>query len=253
MKKMNIGLLQSTLFTAMLFTQTGCFFGLFNEEPAAQSLIQVTPTIQTSNTIEIKTPLAIEKTTPSISSTSQTPYVECTDEVDSGCQKELIKPEELAPQKSLTQVNNAIHNLKSIQGHKITIEERSTGYFFPEFQNRIVVLEMFGKNCSHCIREMPTMRKLKRRYRNHIEIVALQVEGKMSKREARRLIKRHKITYPIIPGESAKALQFHVQSTFGWTGILPFIMVIKDGVTEFTYRGEVSYNRINKDILSLLK
>ncbi len=251
MRKMNIGLLQSTLLTVMLFTQTGCVFGLFDEEPT-QSLIQVTPTIQTSTTIQIETPPPVKKVTPPVATKAQTPHVECTDEVDSGCQKELIKPEELAPKK-LIQVNNQIHKLKSIQGHNITIEERSTGYSFPEFQNRIVVLEMFGKNCSHCIREMPTMRKLKRRYRNHIEIIALQVEGKMSKREASRLLKRHKITYPIISGDDAKALQFHVQSTFGWTGILPFIMVIKDGITEFTYRGEVSYNRINKDILSLLK
>ena len=252
MQKMNIGLLQSTLLTVMLFTQTGCFFGLFDEEPS-QSLIQITPTIQTSTTIQMETPTpVVEKVTPPVATKPQTPYVECTDEVDSGCQKELIEPEELVPQK-LAQVDKQIHKLKSIQGHNITIEERSTGYIFPEFQDRIVVLEMFGKNCSHCIKEMPTMRKLKRRYPNHIEIIALQVEGKMSKREATRLLKRHKITYPIISGESAKALQFHVQSTFGWTGILPFIMVIKDGVTEFTYRGEVSYNRINKDILSLLK
>ena len=111
---------------------------------------------------------------------------------------------------------------------------------------------MFGKDCSHCIRKMPILNKLRRRYPNHLEIIALQVEGKMSTSQANALIRRHKISYPIIAGQTATNLQYHVKSTYGWTGILPFILVIKNGVTEFSYRGSVTYNEINKDIRSLL-
>jgi len=192
--------------------------------------------------------------------TIQTPLkkiipLECNDEDNSqnSCQKKPIEVKELKIKKVVTKIGGEVHRLRSIQGKNITIIERPTGYLFPEFENKIVILEMFGKNCSHCIKEMPIMNKLRRKYRNNLEVIALQVEGKMSRLQANALLRRHKIKYPVISGQTATNLQYHIQSTYGWTGILPFIMVIKDGVTEFTYRGEVKYKEINNDIRSLLK
>ncbi len=232
MKVTTIRLTQITILTATLFLNTGCVFGLFEDEPKNQ----IVPTSTQTN--------------PSL----MTIAPECSDDINanSACNKGLITPKELKPKKIVTTTGGEIHRLKSIQGQKITIVERSTGYVFPEFKNKIVILEMFGKNCSHCIKEMPIMNRLRRQYKNKLEIVALQVEGKMSPMQANALIRRHKISYPIIAGSTATNLQYHVQNTFGWTGILPFIMVIKNGVTEFTYRGQVTYNEINADIRSLL-
>lgn len=237
----------STL-TAIMLLNTGCIFGLFEDTtvvPLKQSNIKSNQKLSTSS---VKSSL--------LESTSSMEIVpECSDDIDanSGCQKKPIETDELKPKKVLTKVGGEIHRLKSIQGKKITIIERPTGYLFPEFKNKIVILEMFGKDCSHCIKEMPTMNKLRRKYRKHLKIVAIQVEGKMSSREANRLIRSHKIYYPIISGQTATNLQYNVQNTYGWTGILPFILVIKNGVTEFSYRGSVSYNEINKDIRSLLR
>lgn len=238
MKITKLKLTQISILTAILFLNTGCVFGLFGDEPQAQLPQKTTKIMPTS----------------SMQSSSFTTIVpECTDDLNSPCQKKLIKTQELKPKKVVTKAGGEVHRLKSIQGQKITIVERSTGYLFPEFKNKIIILEMFGKNCSHCIKEMPIMNKLRRQYGNHLEIIALQVEGKMSPLQANALLRRHKITYPVISGETATNLQYHVQSTFGWTGMLPFIMVIKNGVTEFTYRGSVGYNEINNDIRSLLK
>jgi len=240
MKITKIGLIKISILTAIMFLNTGCLFGLFEDEPKAQfiqkpSKVQETTSTQTPSTIIIA--------------------AECSDDPNSqsACQKAPIEAKELTVKETLTKTGGEIHNLKSIQGKKITIIERPTGYLFPEFKNKIVILEMFGKNCSHCIKEMPIMNKLRRKYRNNLEVIALQVEGKMSKLQANALLRRHKISYPVISGQTATNLQYQVQSTYGWTGILPFIMVIKNGVTEFTYRGEVNYKEINNDIRSLLK
>lgn len=240
MKITKIGLTQISILTAILFLNTGCVFGLFGDEP------QVTTT---------------KKNTKKVMPTSSVPNPslvtiapECSDDLsNSACNKGLIKAKELKPKKAVTQMGGEVHRLRSIQGQKITVVERSTGYVFPEFKNKIIILEMFGKNCSHCIKEMPIMNRLRRQYRNNLEIVALQVEGKMSKLQANALLRRHKIRYPIISGETATNLQYHVQNTYGWTGILPFIMIIKNGVTEFSYRGQITYNEINNDIRSLLR
>jgi len=248
MKKIKIGLIQISILTVVLFLNTGCVFGLFEDEP------QVQPRQSSKTTVPAK---KITKEIPMTSVKSPSLMLiapECSDELDSpnACQKNPIQAKELQPKQVVTKTGEEVHKLKSIQGQKITIVEKPTGYLFPEFKNKIIILEMFGKNCSHCIKEMPIMNKLRRRYPNHLEIIALQVEGKMSTLQANALIRRHKIRYPVISGETATNLQYHVQSTYGWTGILPFIMVIKNGVTEFTYRGSVTYNEINRDIRSLL-
>ncbi len=235
MKVTKIGLIQTTILTAILFINTGCFLGFVQNKPKSKLIEPVAKPVE-----------------PKMIATQNT-IVECTDEVSSPCQKKLISPQELPTSKNVTHSEIESYQLQSIQGENISIEARPTGYVFQEFKNKIVILQMFGKSCSHCIKEMTTMRKLQRRYPNHLKIVALQVEEEMSKREAHSFLKRHRISYPIIAGNTATNLQYHVQNTFGWTGILPFMMVIKDGVTEFTYRGSVSYNRVNKDIRSLLK
>ncbi len=56
---------------------------------------------------------------------------------------------------------------------------------------------------------------------------------------------------PIIEGDDAIELQHFVQKVYGWTGILPYTLVIKDGVTEFFYAGEFTYDEIRRDIDSL--
>lgn len=261
MKKTKIGLAQISILTAIIFLNTGCVFGLFGDEPEVQKktaqTAQPTPIIPTTSTTFISTK-KVNYTAPTMT-TAVTPIfsnivTECSDDINAqnSCQKKLIGSQELTPKRVVTPIGGEVHKLRSIQGKDVTIIERPTGYRFPQFENKVVILEMFGKNCSHCIKEMPIMNRLYRQYRNQLEIVALQVEGKMSTIQANALIKRHGITYPLISGETATNLQYHVQSTYGWTGILPFIMVIKDGVTEFTYRGQVTYKEINKDIRSLI-
>jgi len=240
------------LFFTILILNTGCYYSLFEKEvkPTVQTTEKVVKTVPLATTV----PLAKPAPTSSISTPSfESIAPECTDDFNAmnSCNKGLIQPTELKP-KIVAPTGGEEHKLKSFQGQQITIVERSNGYLFPEMGNKIVILEMFGKNCSHCLKEMPILNKLHRRYGNNLEIVALQVEGAMSKMQANALIRRHHINYPIISGDTATNLQYHIQNTYGWTGILPFTMVIKDGVTEFTYKGEVSHREINRDIKSLI-
>ena len=233
-------IIQASILTTVMFTHTGCFFGYF-ENP----LVPVEKPNQTTYTQPNTQAVNVVFNTPA-------PTVECTDDITSNCNKPPVQPNELKP-KLQTSTGGEVHKLRSIQGEPITIVERSNGFIFPNHQNKIIILEMFGKKCPHCIKEMPTFNKLKRKYRSNVEVIAIQVEERMSSSEAKSLIRRHKIRYPLIAGETATNLQYNIQNTYGWTGILPFTMVIKNGVTEFTYPGEVSYNELNNDITSILR
>jgi len=235
--------LQLSIFTTVLFLNSGCFLGYF-ETPKAEITTNHKRTSIKPVTEQPKKRVSL--------SAVQSPLVdvECTNDINSPCQKDPISPKELKPRK-ITR-DGEVHKLRSIQGQNITIIERKTGFIFPQYKNKVVILELFGKNCSHCIKEIPVMRRLHQKYRNKLEIIAVQVEDRMTPSERRRLLHGHRIKYPIIPGDDATNLQYNIQKTYGWTGILPYTLVIKNGVTEFNYGGEVSYQEIHKDIRSIL-
>ncbi len=237
-------LIKLSILSSILLFNSGCVFGLLNDtpppKPKAKPKVVESPKIMPTSTIP----------TPSFENVV---VAECSDDINtvSACNKQPIKPTELKP-KIITQVGE-IHKLKSFQGKEITIIEKNNGYTFPQFENKVVILEMFGKKCSHCIKEIPILNRLRRKYAGRLEIIAIQVEGKMSPFQAKAFIRRHHINYPVISGETATNLQYNVQNTYGWTGVLPFIMIIKDGLTEFSHKGEVSSRELKNEIKSLMK
>jgi thiol-disulfide isomerase/thioredoxin len=236
-------IVQTTILTATLLLNMGCFGYLGTTQEVVTPKPITTPVVAS---VPITIPQPIRNVL-----TKELP-VECTDDVNSpnSCHKNPINIQELQP-KQVSNQGGEVHKLKSIQGQTITVIERKNGFTFPEYSNKVVILQMFGKNCSHCMKEMPIMRKIYGQYKGNLEIIAIQVEDKMSPREAKTLLQRHRIKYPIIPGENATNLQYNIQSTYGWTGVLPYTLVIKDGVTQLNYPGEVSYREINNDLKSL--
>jgi len=261
-------IIQTSLLTATLLLNSGCFFGYFGDQIVPSSKQE--PTITVNKTIP--EPIHIVRATPipiitkSIPVTQREtvvynplksinePVLECSDDINAqnNCNKGLIQKTELKGE-NRSSSGGEIHKLRTIQGKAITVIEKSNGFLFPEYANKTIILEMFGKKCSHCIKEMPILNKIRKKYRGKVEVIAIQVEDKMSPSEAKNLVRRHKIHYPIIPGDSATNLQYNIQTTYGWTGILPFTMVIKDGVTEFTYPGEFSYRELNKNLRSIIR
>ena len=228
-------LIKLFILSPILLFNSGCISNFFIDNPKATKNNKIIPTSHV--------------TTPNFKNIA----AECSDDInkESACNKGRIKPTELKP-KIVTKIGE-IHKLKSFQGQPITIIERKNGYIFPQFKNKIIILEMFGKNCSHCIKEIPVMNRLRQRYGKKLEIIAIQVDGEMSPFQAKAFIRRHHIKYPIISGETATNLQYNVQNTYGWTGVLPFIMIIKDGLTEFSHKGEISNRELNDEIKSLVK
>jgi len=179
------------------------------------------------------------------------PDVGCSDDITttkkSNCNRGKISKDEL---KKVPKVGEQ-HILQSIRGKTITIIERKNGFIFPQYKNKVVILEIFGKDCPHCLKEIPILRKIRNRYRGRLEIIAIQAQGRMSRGEARNYINRNRIRYPIIEGDDTTNLLYFIQATYGWMGILPYTLVVRNGVTEFSYSGETDYQEIRNDIDSL--
>jgi len=170
----------------------------------------------------------------------------------------IVTVEEQGCAKScITEVHKKVPSTKedtfiSIRGKTIHINKTLNGFFFPEYKDKIVILEFFGKDCVHCIKEIPVIYKIRQKYREKLEVISIQAQARMSLDEARNYINRYNIRYPIIEGSDAINLQYFVEKTYRWTGILPFTLVVENNVSEFVYGGEVSYQEIAKDIDSLI-
>ena len=65
------------------------------------------------------------------------------------------------------------------------------------------------------------------------------------------IIKKYQINYPIIEGYDSKDFLKFLVNTYGWTGYLPYTLIVKNGITKFIYPEETSYSKLERDILSI--
>jgi thiol-disulfide isomerase/thioredoxin len=144
------------------------------------------------------------------------------------------------------------YQLRTVQGTTIAIQERSNGFVFPQYSDKIVLLQIFGKACHYCLEEMPTIAQVQQQYGGNLQVIAVQAQDPMSQATASMLIQQHQMYYPIIDKEEAGDLLYTLQEAYGWRGILPYTLLIKDGVTEYSFSGEVSPQELNEAIRSLI-
>jgi thiol-disulfide isomerase/thioredoxin len=187
-----------------------------------------------------------------LNTTNQTSSVECIDEIKpekNNCDRGIISTTEgdIKPKQE-----GEKYTFNSIRGKTINIIKTPRGYDFTEYRGKVIILEMFGKDCPHCINQLPIIKKIRRKYRGRLEVIAIQSQDRMSKFVARDYINRYEIKYPIVEGEDAVNLQRDVQEQFEWTGILPYTLIIKDGMVNYFHAGEVSFEKLDRDISEII-
>jgi len=184
--------------------------------------------------------------------------------LNNGCSPQSLYPTEESVPPLETVINSTnnptelksptnIYSLPTIQGTKITIEEYPTGFDFPQFRGKTILLEVFGKHCEYCFQELPIIHRLQREYPNRLAIIAIQAQEAMSSREASELIQTHNMHYPIIDREPASNLLVELSKKYEWTGVLPFILLIKNGVVQYAFKeGHSSYEELQESINEIL-
>ena len=144
------------------------------------------------------------------------------------------------------------HKLQTVQGPILTVGDNRTGFLFPDFKGKIILLEVFGQDCHFCFEELPSINHLYSKYHQNLQVVALQVQDQMSRGKANSLIRQFKMNYPIIDRENGTDLMYALKNNYEWDGILPFTLLIKDGVTQQLFSGETSQQELEKAIQELL-
>ncbi len=142
--------------------------------------------------------------------------------------------------------------VQTVQGPVLTIGSNRTGFLFPDFKGKIILLEVFGQHCHFCIESLPSITYLHSKYRQNLQVVALQVQEQMSRSKANSLIQQFNMNYPIIDRANGSELMSILKSNYEWTGSLPFTLLIKNGVTQQVFTEQTDQEEIERAIQSLL-
>lgn len=182
-----------------------------------------------------------------------------------GCVKQKTQPvitppmthvEAIEPERShapaIIENTLPMHQLYTVKDQTIFIQERSNGFVFPQFENKIVLLQIFGKECEYCFEEMPFIQHMSNIYAGRIQIVALQAQNKMTQSESNRILQNFKIHYPVIDRDEGQGLLKFISRTYGWNGVLPYFLLVKNGVTEYSFSGRVNKQEFETAIKDLL-
>jgi thiol-disulfide isomerase/thioredoxin len=167
---------------------------------------------------------------------------------------ELTQNENNYQENSTLSISGKTHQLPTVQGDSITIiENGNIGFDFPQYRGKVIIFEIFGKDCEFCVEEMPIINRIKKEFPTQVEVIAIQGQDRMSPSTATNLLEEHHINYPIIEGEDATEVLTFLADTYAWRGILPYILLVKDGTTEYTFPdGGVGYQELKESVNSLL-
>jgi thiol-disulfide isomerase/thioredoxin len=137
------------------------------------------------------------------------------------------------------------YQFKTIHGQNITVQITDTGFIFPQYSGKIVLLQLFGKKCKYCFEEMPIINKIRNEYGNKLQVIAIQSEEKMTPTEASSIVSQHNMNYPIIEKEVAVDLLVFLREKYEWLGTLPYLLLIKDNFMQST---GTSYEKLKENI-----
>ncbi|WP_353661916.1 TlpA disulfide reductase family protein [Hydrogenimonas sp. SS33] len=105
------------------------------------------------------------------------------------------------------------------------ITEASNGVVFREFKGQIVLLNFFGKHCRWCMKEIPHLVDLQKKYKGKLQIVAIHAQQPITGGERALLQKRFHFNYPIYEYMDNPDFVQYISHRAAWDGGLPFSII----------------------------
>ena len=120
--------------------------------------------------------------------------------------------------------------IKTIDGEMIQIKRTKNGLIFKGYEEKIILLEMFGHSCPPCKASIPGYNRLQKKHQKDVVVIAIEVWGSDTAG-----LKRYADTYNIhykavAKADAGKMLPF-VRKLTGWNpGIgVPYLMLFAPG------------------------
>jgi len=119
--------------------------------------------------------------------------------------------------------------LKAPGEKSITATDLSNGMQFGGYEGKPVIVNLFGKHCKYCQREIPHLEAMHKKFGDKVGIIGIHVQEKMMPMEQAGL----GISYPVFEYEDNMAFVRFIGSRAGFRGSIPFNII-------FNAKGEVT-------------
>jgi thiol-disulfide isomerase/thioredoxin len=144
--------------------------------------------------------------------------------------------------------------LKAAGEKTIVAEALPNGMRFKGYEGKPVLLNFFGKNCRYCMREIPHLVALKKRFGDKIGVIGMHVQERMSFKERNALQNQLGFNYPVFEYDDNVAIVRHIGARAGYNGSIPFTIIFNaKGEVVQIIPGYVGGDELNKIFSELLK
>ena len=138
-----------------------------------------------------------------------------------------------------------IFHLTTTNAKPITIEVTKDGWKFPDYPNKVILLNFFATWCPPCKAEIPHLINLQKKYKKDFQVIAVLVEQDKDNNTINDFIFNHKISYPVTNSNE----NFNLANAVGGVSSIPAMFLFnKDGLVFQNYVGAVHEEILESDI-----
>jgi thiol-disulfide isomerase/thioredoxin len=141
----------------------------------------------------------------------------------------------------------------TVDGKQIRVDLTPDGLIFEGHENKIVIAEVFGYTCPHCLNSIPGFNNLDAKYPDDVFIIAFENYG-LDNAGLQQFVREHAITYTVVSKEDAgKIISFIQQLTGPILGVPWTLVMQQDGTVVDTHLGDLDEAATDALIQSLLQ
>ena len=122
--------------------------------------------------------------------------------------------------------------ITTINGATIKVDRTATGLVFNGYEGKIILLEVFGSTCPHCIDAIPMYNRLQAKYPNDVYVIALESYGNLNNAGLQQFAATNGVQYDLVASENAGNMFSFLQTLTGYTlnqGVPALLILERDG------------------------
>ena len=121
--------------------------------------------------------------------------------------------------------NDMKMSMTDINGKTYKVSNTDQGMKIKGLEGKIIFLEFFGHKCPPCLKSIPHLSKLQKKYKNKLAIVAIEVQG-LNNSQLQSFAKEKGMNYIVVSNEKANEMVDYVSARAQWQGSIPFLVVM---------------------------
>lgn len=143
--------------------------------------------------------------------------------------------------------------MTTTDGKTIHMTGTTSGLIFEEYKGKIVFLEFFGHRCPPCLKSIEHYKKLQKKYKDRLVIIAVEVQG-LNEQQLKDFVKEKGINYITVPQSKAGNVIQYISYRAQWQGGIPFLIILdKKGTVQLAQPGMLPESGLEKAIEQLSK